>query len=76
MLKKGYKEVKNQDIFGHSVLLNFNKNGNTHNTFCGGIFSILIRLLMVYYLYTLLGNMIGYKKDTVGTILKDKDKAE
>jgi hypothetical protein len=33
--------VKNFDIFGYPVHLNFDKKGNTHQTVCGGLTSYL-----------------------------------
>ena len=43
------KTSKDQDMFGKSVHLNFNHNGETHNTLCGGISSILLKLLICAY---------------------------
>ena len=33
--------IKDYDRYGHPVKLNFNKNGPTHNTFLGGIGSLV-----------------------------------
>ena len=45
-LKRFFRE---RDIFGHEIKLNFNQKGDTHNTYVGGIFSILVKI--VYFLY-------------------------
>ena len=37
--------VKDQDLFGHPVSLNFNQNGSHHRTCCGGCLSILIYIM-------------------------------
>ena len=37
------KWIKGNDDFGHQIQLNFNRNGGTVNTVCGGILSFLIR---------------------------------
>ena len=34
------------DMFGHQIVLNFNKNGDSHTTFIGGFFSILVKVVM------------------------------
>ena len=35
-----WKFIKDFDIFGHPVKLNFNKNGTTHKTMIGGVASV------------------------------------
>ena len=37
-------------MFGHSISLNFNKKGSTHNTVFGGCVSILIKLTLLFIL--------------------------
>lgn len=37
-------------MFGHPVTLNFDKKGDTHNTWIGGIFSIFVKLFMVFFI--------------------------
>ena len=44
--KQFVKFIKDFDIFGHPVELNFNKNGPTHKTMIGGCVSL------VYYIVT------------------------
>ena len=63
MIKNLYRSVKGADFFGYQVRLNFNKNGEVHNTFIGGIFSILIRVLMLGYVVNLFHKMISYGGD-------------
>jgi hypothetical protein len=50
--KRNYRSfnrvIKDCDLFGHRVQLNFNKNGRTHNTILGGCSSI------VFYVISLL----------------------
>ena len=43
-------KVKDLDMFGHPVQLNFNRKGPAHNTVCGGIASILAYSLLITYL--------------------------
>ena len=41
--------IKSFDIFGHPVTLNFNKQGDTHNTIIGGVVSIFIKVLLLMF---------------------------
>ena len=38
-------------MFGHQIVLNFNKNGDSHTTFIGGVFSIIVKIVMGIYVY-------------------------
>ena len=46
------KILKQVDIFGFQVSLNFNRQGSVHNTAIGGIFSLMIGGLISYLGYT------------------------
>ena len=46
------KSMRNKDLFGHLITLNFNKRGQYHRTSLGGCFSILIKVFI--YVYVLL----------------------
>jgi hypothetical protein len=52
----GFKrKVKDQDMFGVPVVLNFNKQGDTFKTFLGGLFSICIKIALgVFLMYKFL----------------------
>ena len=50
--------IKDNDLFGHVVNLNFNKKGDSHNTILGGVFSIAIKLFMVVYIPLIVKKMI------------------
>ena len=43
--------IKDQDSFGFKIYLNFNKDGDSHKTLIGGLFSILVTSFMVMYTY-------------------------
>ena len=43
------KYIRGHDMFGHKVSLNFNKDSDTYKTGCGGVFSILIKLILLFY---------------------------
>ena len=46
---KFLKAISNQDMFGHDVKLNFNRNGHEHKTLIGGIVSILVQMVLVAF---------------------------
>ena len=56
------KRIKNNDLFGHSVQLNFNSQGSTHNTEYGGGISLLVKIIMVIYIGILLKKLV-FKDD-------------
>ena len=41
--------IRGQDMFGYRVSLNFNKSGNTYKTRCGGVSSIIIKMILLFY---------------------------
>ena len=42
--------IRNQDSYGHRVVLNFNRNGDTFKTKFGGVVSIFVKLCLLGYL--------------------------
>ena len=46
------KYLASHDGFGHEVKLNFNRNGASHKTAIGGLFSIFINMAVYYYVFT------------------------
>ena len=55
--------IRDHDMFGHVINLNFNRSGPTHNTTIGGFTSILIKLAMTVYIF------LNFKK----LLLKEDD---
>ena len=45
--------IKNHDLFGYRVDLNFNKRGHSHQTMIGGLISILLKVLIILYVWYL-----------------------
>ena len=43
--------IMNEDMFGHQIVLNFNKSGDSHKTLIGGIGSLLVSGFMIVYIY-------------------------
>ena len=61
--------IKDQDLFGKSVQLNFNKKGS-HNTSIGGIVSLFLKLLMSSFVVILIKALILYEKDDNTMVVK------
>jgi hypothetical protein len=57
------KSIKKQDLFGHPVALSFNQQGNTHNTLCGGLLSLLIKLFIFFYFLLLVKKLHWHEDD-------------
>ena len=55
--KRAKNFLKDKDMFGHVVNLNFNGKSDSHNTMIGGSVSILIKMLVVSFLSTLVKKM-------------------
>lgn len=58
-----FEWVKENDLFGHVVNLNFDKSGSHHKTLYGGLYSIFIRIFLAYYLYLNLSKIYTHKDD-------------
>lgn len=64
--KKLRKRVKNNDMFGHSVVLNFNRQGETYKTSFGGCISIFIKVVLIAYVYLRFTKMIYLSDNQYG----------
>lgn len=51
-------------MFGHVINLNFDRRGDSHKTFCGGIFSIALKGFLTFYVYLMLVKLIFKGNDT------------
>ena len=63
-MKKYINVIKDNDMFGHTINLNYNRNGDSQKTFIGGLFSMLIKVTFAFYLYTLFDRMFMNKGDS------------
>ena len=63
MQKKLSSLLNSQDLFGHIVKLNFNRNGNVHTTAIGGVVSIILKILYITYMISLLMKLINHDED-------------
>ena len=57
--------VRDIDMFGHRIELNFNNKGSMHKTIVGGFFSIYIRLFLLFYVIYVFQQMLTFGNDTV-----------
>lgn len=44
------RRIKNLDLFGHNVQLNFDKKGTTHKSLLGGIMSLIYLLFIIAFI--------------------------
>ena len=68
--------VKSHDMFGHEIKLNFNRNGDAHTTFIGGLVSLLVKTVMTIYIYMNIMKLVGFEDAAVETKIKNIDLEE
>ena len=69
------EQIRKKDLFGHPIMLQYNRRGSAHQTACGGIFSMVVRLIIVVYTITLLKKLTGFEDDknsSIESLIKDK----
>jgi hypothetical protein len=49
--KGAHRALRNQDLFGHLITLNFETNGETHKTLIGGLISIITKIFISIYFF-------------------------
>ena len=72
-MKKFKKKIERNDMFGHQIGLTFNKKGSSHNTLIGGITSIIVKIFLAIYIYTIFSRMINREDDIIS---KEKEEVE
>ena len=58
-------KIREFDWFGHSVTLNFNREGDTHNTLAGGFASIVFRVGMTVYIFMNCAKLLFTSDDNI-----------
>lgn len=58
------KFIREYDMFGHVVNLNFDMRGDSHQTVCGGLFSLSVRGFLTFYVALLLKKLFLKENDT------------
>ena len=64
-MKKFKNLVKNKDMFGHKVQINFEGNKTSHKTLIGGVVSIIVALSLFDMVLTKFLTMITRSNNTV-----------
>ena len=65
--------IKNFDVFGRPIHLNFTENKKSNRTFktiFGGLMSVILIVVVLLYLTSLCVDLIHHKRDSVATIEK------
>lgn len=62
-MKRLGKHVAEYDMFGHVINLNFLKEGDSHKTVIGGVFSFVIKLAMTLYVFMNFKKMFLHEDD-------------
>ena len=63
-MKKTGVMVREQDMFGHIINLNFDRRGDSHKTLCGGFFSITLKSFLLFYFYLMMIKLVLKGNDT------------
>jgi hypothetical protein len=58
--------IRGHDMFGHIINLNFNRSGQSHNTFIGGFVSMFIKISMSIYVFLNFKKLILKEADSIG----------
>ena len=61
------KCMKNRDMFGYPVTLNFNLNGDSFTSVLGGLISVLTNLVLIWYCLVNVNIMVTRTGDTIIT---------
>jgi len=59
--------IEDQDIFGHVITLNFDRKGDSHKTWIGGVFSVLIKAYMCFFIFSKLSKLVGRQEANYST---------
>ena len=63
-MKASEIKIRDHDMFGHVINLNFDRRGDSHKTLCGGIFSIALKVFLTFYVYLMFIKLIFKGNDT------------
>lgn len=55
--------VRSQDFFGHTICLNFDRAGETHNTVIGGTISVIVRVFITFYVLLNVKKLLWFEDD-------------
>lgn len=61
--------IRNSDIFGYPIALNFDSKGNKHKTLVGGICSMFLKIFFLAYIILNLKMIILKEQNKINTSL-------
>ena len=67
MKQRAKEYFKGHDMFGHTINLNFDKQGDTHNTLIGGFGSFILKIAIFFYVCLNVKKMILNEQDEINT---------
>ena len=70
------KHITSHDLFAHPIALSFNNKGTSHKTLLGGLVSILIKLLLVFYFFILLRTLVFNQDDKNTSVISGQELEE
>lgn len=70
---KFWKTIRNYDMFGHLITMNFNKRGAQHKTQIGGVFSIVIKFAIYVYVILNFKTLLSLGANKNGTITSSQN---
>ena len=68
MLRDYYKSIRQHDLFGHVIHMNFNKRGPSHKTYVGGLLSIFIKMFIRVYVLLTFKSLIFLEENSTSSI--------
>ena len=63
-LEKSEEIIRDHDMFGHVINLNFDQRGDSHRTLCGGFGSLTLKGFLAFYFYLNITKLIWKENDT------------
>ena len=75
-MKKIKETLREWDWFGHTIALNFNREGETHNTAIGGCCSINLRIAVLIYFIVNLNKLLFKEEDDINYAMRTDTKIE
>ena len=67
MKKRSTGFIRDLDIFGHTINLNFMTEGDKHRTLIGGLMSLVVRVLIFLFVVNRFVAMVTGGRDNVAT---------
>ena len=70
------QSIRDQDMFGHVIALNFNKKGESHTTSIGGFMSIWIKIAFSVYCFMQFTKLVDLGDNNLVTTILQLDLQE